>query len=193
MSFNTENFNSNQLYRDSKLLNEAKRENFFQDILNKHWVGIGSATSKEVDRVNILQATFLAMSRAVEDLVKNFAEAQPCEHPKIAPQGHIIVDGIYKIPQVLDFTQSTMIKGDQLVSEISAASIVAKVSRDRFVNQLDVKYHEYGFRKHKGYGTLLHRKKIAELGPCPEHRITFKGVREFLHLKQKYPYQRSLV
>lgn len=192
VSFNPKNLDSSQIYKDSKALKESQRDALYEDIYKNHWVGVGSASSIEVDRVNILQATFLAMKRAVDDLAKFYQKNQNEDQPSVF-EGHIIVDGIHKIPQVMGFTQSTLIQGDKLVSEISAASIIAKVTRDRYLIDLDQKYPEYDFRKHKGYGTLLHRKKIEELGPCPEHRITFKGVREFLHLKQKQSYQGTVV
>jgi ribonuclease HII len=180
---------TNLIYKDSKLLTPEKREVLFADICKNHWVGVGFSTSAEVDQINILQASLLAMNRAVQNLKKNCGSSQ---EQKVLI-GHVVVDGNQKIPKLMHFTQSTLIKGDQLVSEISAASIVAKVSRDRYVDQLDLKYPEYEFRKHKGYGTLLHREKIKEFGPCPEHRATFKGVREFLHIQSGQSYQGPLV
>ncbi len=175
---NKKNFSS--LYKDSKLLTPEKRNFFYNEIMDKHYVGIGYATHKEVDQVNILQATFLAMKRAVMNLnqllEQNVLEFKSLNlHKKL-----IVVDGNQRIPNLNQFDQKTVIKGDRLVPEISAASIVAKVSRDRYVDELDVKYPEYEFRKHKGYGTESHRNKIKELGPCPEHRISFKGVREYI-------------
>lgn len=177
------------IYKDSKLLSSSQRESLYEDILSRHWVGVGFATCIEVDKINILQASLLAMKRAVENLKTNYLFEKPEEELEqsirldLTNSGHVIVDGNKLIPGLEGSTQSFMIKGDQLVSEISAASIVAKVSRDRYLDQLDSKYPEYEFRKHKGYGTALHRSKIKEFGPCPEHRTTFKGVREFLHLK----------
>lgn len=183
--------NSKFIYKDSKLLTAAKRDKFFDEIFTSHWVGVGSASCTEVDRLNILQASLLAMKRAVEDLVKSFKSCEQNTNSELL--GHVIIDGNQKIPGFNLFTQSTQIKGDQLVSEISAASIVAKVSRDRYVDELNTKYPEYEFSKHKGYGTALHKAKIEEFGPCPEHRITFKGVREFLHSKPQQSYQGTLV
>ncbi len=177
------------VYKDSKLLTAEKREYFFEEILKSHFVGIGFATHVEVDRVNILQATFLAMQRAVLNLenILNQNESSlnnnTSDHQNLSR--HILVDGNQRIPNLKNFDQTTVIKGDRLIPEISAASIVAKVSRDRYVDQLDLKYPEYEFSKHKGYGTETHRNKIKELGPCPEHRITFKGVREYLQVGQR--------
>ena len=193
------------IYKDSKLLTAEKREILYADIFQNHWVGVGFATSTEVDQINILQASLLAMNRAVQNLKKNYESSRVSldavdvststldEAVIQVLNGHVVVDGNQKIPRLMHFTQSTLIKGDQLVSEISAASIVAKVSRDRYVDQLDLKYPEYEFRKHKGYGTELHREKIKEFGPCPEHRATFKGVREFLHIKNRQSHQGPVV
>lgn len=168
------------VYKDSKLLSPEKRDLFYSEILATHYVGIGYATHKEVDQINILQATFLAMKRAIlnlnQVLEQNRTEFKSLNFDKKL----VVVDGNQKIPNLNAFEQKTVIKGDRLVPEISAASIVAKVSRDRYVDELDLKYPEYEFRKHKGYGTESHRNKIKELGPCPEHRITFKGVREYI-------------
>lgn len=166
-------------YKDSKLLSEELRDHYFKEILEHHYVGVGFATSLEVDRVNVLQATFLAMRRSIDQLRKNHSIFD--RNPKTNLfDAHVIVDGNHKINQLNDFSQSALIKGDQLVAEISAASIIAKVSRDTYLKRIDSKYPEYEFSKHKGYGTQLHKKRIEEFGPCPEHRITFKGVREFI-------------
>lgn len=174
------NSDSKSLYKDSKLLTPEKRDFFFKDILQTHFVGVGFATSAEVDQYNILQATFLAMRRAVLNLNEALNSILLTTTSKNINQIHVLVDGNQKIPQLEPFDQTTVIQGDRLIPEISAASIVAKVSRDRYVDALDLKYPEYEFRKHKGYGTETHRQKIKELGPCPEHRTTFKGVREYL-------------
>lgn len=154
-------------YKDSKLLSEKKREELFEQIVATHKVGIGFATAQEIDQVNILQATFLAMKRAIA----NLGDGQQ--------EGHVMIDGNQLLPKFDAYPQTAVIKGDQKIPEISAASIVAKVSRDRYVNQISLKYPEYEFSKHKGYGTAAHKKLIAEFGPCKEHRLTFKGVREF--------------
>lgn len=158
--------NQPSFYKDSKLLSEKKREEFFEHIMATHQVGVGFATAKEIDQVNILQATFLAMKRAVANL-KDIAQA------------HVLIDGNQLLPHFDQFPQTAIVKGDQKVPEISAASIVAKVSRDRYLNEISAKYPEYEFGKHKGYGTATHKRLIAQYGPCSEHRLTFKGVREF--------------
>ena len=145
---------------DSKKLTEKKREALFDVVKQKalYW-GIGSADEKEIDEINILQATFLAMRRAVENMrVK----------PDLA-----LVDGNQK-PHIADgIEEVTVIKGDAKSMSIAAASILAKVSRDRFMLEIAEKYPEYEFPKHKGYGTKLHYEKIAEYGISDIHRKSF--------------------
>lgn len=153
-------------YTDSKLLTPIRREKLAQHILNHHKVGIGFATAEEIDNINILKAALLAMKRAVELLdVSN---------------GHLVVDGTFKVPGLLHFTQTTLIKGDLRCAPVAAASIVAKVTRDRYMAELAAQYPEYDFEKHKGYSTQIHKQKIALHGASPEHRKTFRGVREFV-------------
>jgi ribonuclease HII len=153
-------------YTDSKALSAVRRLELSNHIKLHHKVGIGFATVDEVDRINIFQASFLAMRRAIEAL--------NVEH------GHILVDGKYPIPEMKRFKQTTIIKGDLRASPISAASIVAKVTRDQYMEELAVKYDSYGFEKHKGYSTQEHMEKIAKYGPCKEHRKTFRGVKEYI-------------
>ena len=145
---------------DSKKLTEKKREALFDVVKQKalYW-GIGSADEKEIDEINILQATFLAMRRAVENMgIK----------PDLA-----LVDGNHK-PHIADgIEEVTVIKGDAKSMSIAAASILAKVSRDRFMLEIAEKYPEYEFPKHKGYGTKLHYEKIAEYGISDIHRKSF--------------------
>ncbi len=154
------------LVTDSKLLSEKRREELAELIIQEHHVGIACATVEEIDELNILQASLLAMKRAVEklDIVR----------------GHLLVDGNMKIPNMQGFEQTPIIKGDLRVSLISAASIVAKVTRDRLMKELGREFPNYGFEKHKGYSTAIHKKSIAEVGPCQHHRKTFAGVKEFL-------------
>lgn len=162
-------FNSDDLSEivtDSKLISEKRREELAQLIIKDHQVGIGFATAEEVDQLNILNAALLAMKRAVESLG--------------VTSGHVLVDGNKKIPSLNGFEQTTIIKGDLRVAPISAASIVAKVTRDRVMKELGVKYPAYGFEIHKGYSTAIHKKSIVEFGPCTEHRKTFSGVKEFI-------------
>lgn len=143
---------------DSKKLSEKKREQLFDVIRGKAVAyGIGSASAEEIDTVNILQATFLAMKRAYEALP--------------TPADWALVDG-NKMPP-LPVPGETVVKGDAQCASIAAASILAKVSRDRVLRELDLKYPEYGFARHKGYGTKAHYEAIKRYGILPEHRKTF--------------------
>ena len=143
---------------DSKKLTEKKREALFPLIQEKAlaW-GIGWASAEEIDAINILQATFLAMKRAVEQL-----SVQP---------GWALVDGNRMPP--LDVPGETVVKGDAQCASIAAASILAKVSRDRLLEEWDSLYPEYGFAKHKGYGTKVHYDAILRHGVLPIHRKSF--------------------
>jgi ribonuclease HII len=154
------------LVTDSKLLSEERRSELAKQISQVHQVGIGSASVEEIDELNILQASLLAMKRAIENLGVS--------------SGHILVDGNQKIPGMTGFHQTTIIKGDLRVAPISAASIVAKVTRDQLMKDLGVQYPVYGFDAHKGYSTVFHKKSIAENGPCIVHRKSFSGVKEYV-------------
>jgi ribonuclease HII len=145
---------------DSKRLNEAKREFLFDPILQSSHVGIGIVSAKEIDEINILQATFLAMQRAFAQL-------------KVTPQ-LALIDG-NKSPKLNCKTQ-TIIGGDAKSLSIAAASIIAKVTRDRIMHQHDQSYPQYGFARHKGYGTAAHTAALALHGPCAEHRKSFKPI-----------------
>lgn len=144
---------------DSKKLSEKKREKLFDEICEKALTySIASASVEEIESVNILQATFLAMKRAVEGL-------------SVVP-GLVLVDG-NKIPQGLPSDARAVIGGDALSATIGAASVLAKVSRDRYMLELDKQYPEYVFSKHKGYGTALHYERLKEYGISPVHRRSF--------------------
>lgn len=143
---------------DSKKLTEARREQLFDVILEKAVAcGIGCADEKEIDTLNILQATYLAMRRAVEAL------PVPCDYA--------MVDGNRMPP--LDVPGETIVKGDAKSASIAAASVLAKVSRDRVMRQYHEQYPAYGFDGHKGYGTRAHYAALEAYGPCPIHRMTF--------------------
>ena len=145
---------------DSKKLNEARREALFDPIMLSSQVGIGIVSAKEIDDINILQATFLGMQRAFDQLnIK----------PDLA-----LIDG-NKSPKLNCKTQ-TIIGGDAKSLSIAAASIIAKVTRDRIMHQLDLTYPHYGFARHKGYGTAAHATALAKNGPCDEHRKSFKPI-----------------
>lgn len=143
---------------DSKKLTEKKRETLFDEIKEKALAyGIASADEKEIDEINILNATFLAMKRAIASL---------SVRPDLA-----LIDGNQK-PHT-DIEEVTVIKGDAKSMSIAAASVLAKVSRDRFMLEMAEKYPQYEFARHKGYGTKLHYEKIAQYGVCDIHRRTF--------------------
>jgi len=146
---------------DSKKLTALRREKLFDDIMAKALCcSIAEASVEEIERLNILQATMLAMQRAVEGL-------------RLKP-GHVLVDG-NRLP-TLPMTSEAIVKGDALVPAISAASILAKVTRDRWCARVDAEYPQYGFAGHKGYGTAAHLQALQEHGACPLHRKTFAPV-----------------
>lgn len=144
---------------DSKKLSEKKREELF-DVITANAVAysIKSVDEKEIDRINILNAAFRAMNEAVTAL-------SPAAE-------YVLVDGnrIYGMDYV---PHDTVVKGDAKSVSIAAASILAKVSRDRYITEISTLYPEYGFAKHKGYGTKEHYAAIEKYGPCPIHRMTF--------------------
>ena len=144
---------------DSKKLTEKKREALYDVIVETalSWC-VASASVEEIDEVNILNATYLAMERAVAGL-------------DVTPQ-YILVDG-NRLPPHLPAPAQAVVKGDAHSANIAAASILAKVSRDRLLIQMDEQYPQYQFAKHKGYGTKLHRELILQYGPSPVHRKTF--------------------
>ncbi len=144
---------------DSKKLSEKKREQLFDVICDTaEAYCIASATVEEIETYNILGATFLAMRRAVDGL-----QIQP----RLA-----VIDG-NRVPPGLSIPAETVVKGDALSESVAAASILAKVSRDRVLLELDAQYPGYGFAVHKGYGTAAHIATLRELGPCPVHRPSF--------------------
>ncbi|WP_027468083.1 ribonuclease HII [Deefgea rivuli] len=147
---------------DSKKLSEKQRDLLALAIMEQAiaWA-VASASAAEIDQINILQATMLAMSRAVGAL-------------SITPE-EVLVDG-NRTP-ALTMPSRAIIKGDATVQCISAASILAKVNRDAEAYELDLRHPEYGFAKHKGYGTALHMAALKEFGPIPEHRVSFAPVR----------------
>ncbi|WP_180056837.1 ribonuclease HII [Acinetobacter sp. YH12090] len=156
---------------DSKKLSEKKREKLFIEIQEKAlaWA-IAEASPAEIDELNILQASLLAMRRAVEAL-----QLQPDQ---------VLVDG-NKIPQGLSMPCEAVVGGDALHAEISAASILAKVTRDRQMLELDQEFPQFGFAKHKGYPTKAHFEAIALHGVTAEHRRSFGPVRKALALLEQ--------
>lgn len=173
--------------KDSKLLSASKREALDIQIRQASWIGIGLATVEEIDELNILQATFLSMHRAVEEIEKQIQKdpvvkktlTSRVEKKDLADQIHYRIDGRDLIPDFGVRKQKAIIGGDRLVREISAASIVAKVFRDRLMIDLDRQYPEYKFCKHKGYGTAVHVQAISEFGILAEHRKSFAPIRHW--------------
>lgn len=150
---------------DSKVLTAKRREQLYDEIRAKALCcSIAQASVEEIDQINILQATLLAMRRAVEGL-------------RLKPT-LVLVDG-NRLP-VLNMRAEAIVKGDSKVQAISAASILAKVTRDRWCAELDTQYPQYGFAGHKGYGTAEHLAALQTHGACPEHRKTFGPVAKLL-------------
>ncbi|MCD8340214.1 MAG: ribonuclease HII [Burkholderiales bacterium] len=151
--------------RDSKKLS-ARQRGMLAPIIKEKSVAwaISLSSAEEIDRINILEATLLAMNRAVDLL-------------KVIPDT-VLVDG-NQLPR-WKYKSRAVVRGDDLIPEISAASILAKTYRDALMNKLALKYPQYGFDKHAGYGTAVHLRALRKYGPCPEHRKTFRPVSELI-------------
>lgn len=144
---------------DSKKLSEKKREQLFPIITEKALAySVAFASVEEIEKFNILEATFLAMNRAIEGLN--------------LPAEYALIDG-NKIPKGIKIPAEAVVKGDAKSMSIAAASVLAKVSRDRLMENFDKEFPQYNFLKHKGYGTAEHIALIKEFGPCPLHRMSF--------------------
>jgi len=151
--------------KDSKKLSAKKREEFYKILINHPNIGwgIGRVSEKVIDKINILEATKLAMERAIRNLGK---------------VDFLILDGNFKID--LPISQKSIVKADEKVFSCAAASILAKVTRDRIMKKLHKKYPQYGFAQHKGYPTKFHKKMLKKYGPSKIHRRTFKPVKNML-------------
>ena len=147
---------------DSKKLTEQKREELFDIIIQNSIYSINFSTVEEIEKLNILQASLLAMKKSVLEVQKLAKIQNP----------HVLIDGRQLIPN-LNFSQEYVIKGDSKSASIAAASILAKVSRDRYMKELDLQFPQYGFAKHKGYLTKKHLEAIDKYGLCPYHRPSF--------------------
>lgn len=147
---------------DSKALSEKRRTALADEIATHalYWA-VATASVEEIDRINILQASLLAMRRAIEGL-------------GVTP-GEMLVDGLH-LPK-MNLRGRAIVEGDRLVAEISAASILAKTARDRDMCEWDGRFPQYGFAQHKGYGTKAHMTALKRFGPCPIHRMSFAPVR----------------
>jgi len=147
--------------RDSKALSEKRRNELFEQIHEKALAySVGMTAAEEIDRINILRAALLAMEKAVLSLGRK--------------PDFLLIDGNSKTS--LPIRQKAIIKGDSKCASIAAASIVAKVTRDRIMTEIETEYPGYGFSRHKGYPTKEHLGALRNLGPCPIHRKSFKGV-----------------
>jgi len=149
--------------RDSKVLSDGSREEYFASAQDELVYAVASCTPNEIDELNILRASLLAMEKAVGGL-------------PVAPE-LTLVDGNRRLREVIP--SRAIVHGDARVAVISAASIIAKVTRDRLMREYDRQYPGYGFAQHFGYPTELHRRNLRQLGPCPIHRRSYRGVREF--------------
>jgi ribonuclease HII len=154
---------------DSKKLSAKKREALFDPIMETAIVGIGQASVEEIDDINILQATLLAMQRAVDNL-----DPQP---------GHILIDG-NRLPK-MEISAETIIKGDGRSFSIAAASIIAKTFRDQIMTELAQSWPDYGWERNAGYGTALHQQGLNLVGISPHHRKSFAPIRKIQN--QDYP------
>ena len=158
------------IFKDSKQISAQRRNELYRILLaNGAAIGIGSASPREIEQINILQASLLAMRRATEAC---------CLSGKSRLPDHLLVDGTFQVP--IPIGQQTLIKGENKSASIAAASIIAKVTRDSWMAEHHVRYPQYNFNRNQGYPTKEHRQAISLFGPCPLHRRTFKGVREYI-------------
>ncbi len=161
--------------RDSKQLTAGERERLAELIRERAYAwSLGRADAADIDRMNILQATLLAMARAVAGLA--------------TPPRHVLVDGLH-CPSLLCSVEA-VVGGDRRFASISAASILAKVTRDAEMVALDGRYPQYGFKRHKGYPTAEHREALRRHGPCPFHRRSFAPVRAVIEAGVEKPQKR---
>jgi len=152
-------------FKDSKKLTPRARERLYVELQEMNaMIGVGIVSPAKIDEINILQASLLAMQRATNLL-------------PLSPD-YLLVDGKFPVP--IKIPGKPLVKGETKSASIAAASIVAKVTRDKLMQKLHLKFPEYNFQKHKGYPTAAHRRAIQEHGPCEIHRKTFKGVREYI-------------
>lgn len=151
---------------DSKKLSEKKRELLYDEIINKSQAyGVGIVSEKVIDEINILEATHIAMKEAYENANKSYLN-------KYNKNIEVLFVDALKIKNV-DVKQVSIVHGDALSVSIAAASIIAKVTRDRLMIEYDKTYPQYGFKKHKGYGTKVHMDALKSIGPCEIHRKSF--------------------
>ncbi len=164
-----------RLIRDSKTLSEKQRKISYDYIINNFVVGVGICSEKTIDRINILQASFLAMKMAINDLKTKIKKRR---YFKNNQRYKVFVDGNKIIPNFSE-NQRAVVQGDKKIKSIAAASIVAKVVRDEIMKKYDEVYPEYGFAKHKGYGTKNHILAIKNNGACEIHRQSFNPIKKY--------------
>lgn len=159
----------NPLVRDSKKMSEKQRLEAFEDIKNRSlaW-GVGMVSAKEIDNIGIQDAVKLAMTKALEQVEEKLG----CK------ADYLIVDGS-NVAYINNHEMMKIKKGDLLHYSISAASVLAKVTRDELMKEMAIKYPEYGFERHVGYGTKEHISKVKEIGPCDIHRLSFGFLKEY--------------
>jgi ribonuclease HII len=171
-----------QIFQDSKKLTSRQRDQLFEVLQhNGALIGVGQASSREIEGLNILQASLLAMKRALTECT---AANNGC------PPNYLLVDGTFTIPAAIN--QLPLVKGESKSASIAAASIIAKVTRDRLMAEAHRHYPHYGFNRHQGYPTKEHRQAIRCHGPCPLHRRTFRGVAEYFTAEMSIPAPPSL-
>ncbi len=158
--------------KDSKKMTARQRQIAYSEILNKAYVGIGLSDAKLIDHINILQATFHAMTLAVEDLIKKLDDKRDLSDQAKEKMCLLIDGNMFK--SHLPIKYQTIVKGDSLSLSIACASIMAKVTRDSMMEKYDEMFPEYDLKSHKGYPTVAHKEKIKEFGLSPIHRKTFK-------------------
>ena len=168
--------------KDSKQLSERKREELYLTLTGDKQIqwGVGVVSEKVIDKINILEATKLAMGKALNNLSCISCNCKKCKRGKF-----LLIDGNFTInPKIVgervshNFGQKAVVRGDQKVFSIAVASIIAKVTRDRIMRQMHKKYPEYGFDRHKGYGTKIHIANLKNFGSCDIHRKTFFPVKD---------------
>ncbi len=177
---NSKNFAAEKFkkLKDSKKLSAKQREKWHRALVENGGVkfGIGIVSEKIIDKINILEATKSAMLKALENLTRKLADNPASTRANRGEPDFLLIDGNFILEQI-DLSQKAVPRGDEKIISIAAASIIAKVTRDRMMLEYHKKYPDYFFDKHKGYGTKLHFKMIEKHGPCPIHRRSFEPVK----------------